>query len=75
MKESSARDFVADAFAHCKFIGYVEAATPLFRKAGIEEREMDEGCVSLESSKDVEGFVKKLGKLRFWEREPKVKMH
>jgi hypothetical protein len=36
---------------------------------------MDEGCVSLESSKDVEGFVKKLGKLRFWEREPKVKMH
>ena len=32
--ESSARDFVADAFAHCKFIGYVDAAVPLFEKAG-----------------------------------------
>src|SRR4029079_15203931 len=31
--ESSARDFVADAFAHCKFIGYVDAAVPLFEKA------------------------------------------
>ena len=26
LRESSARDFVADAFAHCKFIGYVEFA-------------------------------------------------
>ena len=24
LQESAARDFVADAFAHCKFIGYVE---------------------------------------------------
>ena len=34
LQESTARDFVADAFAHCKFIGYVEAALPLFEKAG-----------------------------------------
>ena len=26
LQESTARDFVADAFAHCKFIGHVEAA-------------------------------------------------
>jgi catalase len=31
LPESTARDFVADAFAHCKFIGYVDAATPLYR--------------------------------------------
>src|SRR5690606_12988265 len=30
IKEPTARDFVADAFAHCKFIGYVDAAMPLF---------------------------------------------
>ena len=34
LQESAARDFVADAFAHCKFIGYAEAALPLFEKAG-----------------------------------------
>ena len=37
LQEATARDFVADAFAHCKFIGYVEAAMPLFEKAGIAE--------------------------------------
>lgn len=30
------RDFVADAFAHCKFIAHVEAAQPLLDKAGVE---------------------------------------
>ena len=43
LKESTARDFVADAFAHCKFIGYVEAAVPLLEKAGIAEADFDNG--------------------------------
>ena len=47
LQESTARDFVADAFAHCKFIGHVEAAAPLFAKAGIAEADIDEGFVSL----------------------------
>ena len=46
LQESTARDFVADAFAHCKFIGHVEAATPLFAKAGIAEADIDEGFIS-----------------------------
>jgi len=75
LRESTARDFLADAFAHCKFIGYVEATTPLFRKAGVEDSEIDEGCVSLKSSKEVAGFVGKLGKLRVWERELRVRKH
>jgi catalase len=73
LPESTARDFVADAFAHCKFIGYVDAATPLYEKAGIAEGDMDEGCIALTSAKDVAGFVAGLGKLRFWGREPNVK--
>jgi catalase len=73
VQESTARDFVADAYAHCKFIGYVDAVTPLFEKAGIAEN-LDEGCVLLQSAKDVAAFVGALGKLRLWGREPTVKM-
>ena len=74
LQESTVRDFVADAFAHCKFIGHVKAAVPLFEKAGIAEADLDEGIVALSSSKDVAGFVGKLGQLRVWSRELRVKM-
>ena len=74
LQESTVRDFIADAFAHCKFIGHVNAAVPLFGKAGIAEADFDEGVVALVSSKDVAGFVAKLGRLRVWSREPRVKM-
>jgi catalase len=73
LQESTARDFVADAFAHCKFIGYVAAARPLFAKAGIAD-DLDEGFVELSAAKDAGGFVEQLGKLRVWAREPVVKM-
>ncbi|MGY4314949.1 hypothetical protein ACVWW1_004276 [Bradyrhizobium sp. JR3.5] len=74
LQESSARDFVADAFAHCKFIGYVGSVLPLFAKAGIAADDFDEGCVTLESAGDAKSFVDGLGKLRVWEREPHVKI-
>src|ERR1700710_2072947 len=73
IQEATARDFVADAFAHCKFIGYFAAVTPLFEKAGISDS-LDEGCIALKSPKDVLGFIATLGKLRLWDREPNVKM-
>ena len=73
VQEATARDFVADAFAHCKFIGYVEAAMPLFEKAGIAGS-LDEGVIGLTGPKDAAGFLKTLGALRLWKREPKVKM-
>jgi catalase len=72
LKESTARDFVADAFAHCKFIGYAAPVLALMRKAGIED--LDEGTVELDSAKDIEAFVAELGKLRVWAREPSVKI-
>ena len=72
--ESTARDFVADAFAHCKFIGYVEAALPLFEKAGIASEDLDEGCITIGSAKEAKSFVDSLANLRVWEREPNVKM-
>jgi catalase len=73
LKESTARDFVADAFAHCKFIAYTAAALPLFEKAGIFEG-LDEGVILLATPKDVASFIELLGNLRIWSREPNVKM-
>ncbi|MGO8094523.1 catalase [Rhizobium leguminosarum] len=73
-KEATARDFVADAFVHCKFIGYVETALPLMQKAGIADS-LDEGVMALGAAKDVTAFIKALGKLRVWGREPSVKLN
>ncbi len=71
--EAAARDFVADAFQHCKYIGYDQSAVPLLEKAGIA-RQLDEGTVQLSGGKDVAAFVQELGKLRVWGREPSVKL-
>ncbi|MBB5055114.1 catalase [Afipia massiliensis] len=72
LAEPTVRDFVADAFAHCKFIGYVAAAEPLFAKAGIAA--LDDGCIALARNKDISGFILHLSKLRLWSREPIVSM-
>ena len=70
-KDAGAKDFVNDAFAHCKFIGYSEAAYLLFEKAGLAD-ELDEGCFLLKSAQDVDKFFELLALLRFWERETSV---
>ena len=65
-----ARDFVADAFAHMKFIGHVAEAQPLLDKAGVMP---DEGVVALAKAKDAGSFVEACRALRFWPREAAVK--
>lgn len=70
-KEPAARDFVSDAFAHLKFIAYVDAAKPLFEKAGVAD-DMDEGFVELKRGSDAAAFVETCRKLRLWKREPAV---
>jgi catalase len=72
VQEASARDFVADAFAHAKFIGYVEAARPLFRKAGVPES-LDEGFIALAKADACAKFLATCHQLRFWAREAIVK--
>jgi catalase len=63
----AARSFIADAFAHHKFIAYVESALPLLAKAGVAES-LDEGFVPLKGAQDCEGFIARCRKLRFWDR-------
>lgn len=67
--EATARDFVADAFAHAKFIAYVDAAKPLLDKAGAT---LDAGCFLLSAPGDADRFIQSCGELRFWTREPNV---
>jgi catalase len=71
--EAAARDFIADAFAHCKFIGFTSGAVPLFRKTGIDP-EADKGLVNLEGSKAIVEFIESCRKLRLWSREMAVKL-
>ncbi|MDR6827959.1 catalase [Bosea sp. BE271] len=73
LKEATARDFVADAFQHCKFIGYDPSAMPLLAKAGIAD-DLDEGTIALPGEGGLTAFVEELGKLRVWGREPSVKL-
>ncbi|MBB2188878.1 catalase [Gluconacetobacter azotocaptans] len=71
-EEATARDFVADAFAHAKFIGYAATAVPLMKRSGIRTQDMDGGILPLAKAGDVAAFVAACRALRFWERESRV---
>ena len=63
----AARDFVADAIAHRKFIAYAAAAAPLLEKAGVAGTSTRASSRST-SAGDCDGFVAACRKLRFWDR-------
>lgn len=69
-KEPAARDFIADAFAHMKFIGYTEPAAMLFGKAGVPESR-DDGFIALKGSQECSAFIAACRQLRYWERAKK----
>jgi len=66
-----ARDFVSDAFAHAKFIGYTQSALSLFERAGIRDS-LDAGCIALDNANAAANLIRTCRALRFWERENKV---
>lgn len=71
-EEATARDFVADAFSHCKFIGFSDGAQALLAKAGVGA-DADEGLVPLGDGPAIEGFLEACRQLRLWAREATVK--
>ena len=71
-KDKTAKDFVADAYGHAKFIGYVADALPLIDKAGIAEEDMDAGLIELTDAKSINSFLDICGQLRLWDRELEV---
>jgi len=63
----AARDFVADPFAHCKFIGYTDDAMPLFEAAGLAGL-IDDGFADLGRGSAAD-FLSRCAQLRFWPRQ------
>ena len=64
----AARDFVADAYAHCKFIGHVTAAAELLEAAGVASK-IDGEFIAFNGAKASTAFVRACTALRFWTRE------
>ncbi len=67
LKLPPARDFVADAYAHYKFIGFTEPVKRLFAKVGLPE-DLDEGFVVLTDQESAENYISVCSELRFWDR-------
>lgn len=63
----TALDFVSDAYAHNKFIAYVEEAKVLLESARVKS--LDDGFVKLGSKKQTNDFVHRCRQLRHWPRE------
>jgi catalase len=65
-----ARDFVSDAFAHCKFVGYSEAVTALFDAVGLGDK-TDGGFIALNGNGNgsAAAFLDACAPLRHWDRE------
>ena len=70
--ESTAKDFISDAYAHLKFIAYADSASELLDKAGVKD--MDEGVIQVKGTSDAGDFLTTCRKLRLWSRQDKVKM-
>ncbi|TGS19191.1 catalase [Mesorhizobium sp. M2E.F.Ca.ET.209.01.1.1] len=72
-RDAAAKDFVSDAFAHLKFIGFVAGAGPLLASAGVAV-DADEGLIELTGGGSARSFVEACRKLRLWAREGAVKL-
>jgi catalase len=67
-RHPAARDFVTDAYAHSKFIGYSREADALLRAAGLGDLK-DGGFLELGKDGEPGSFVAACRRLRFWERQ------
>ena len=70
-KDATAKNFLTDAYSHCKFIGYNADALPLFDKAGLADC-LDAGCIELGSKRSISDFTDACRQLRYWVREVTV---
>ena len=67
LKLPPARDFVADAYAHYKFVGFTQPAVKLFKKVGLPD-DLDDGFIVLDDAADASPFIDACSQLRFWDR-------
>ena len=70
LDDPAVRDFIADAFAHSKFVAFDPSARPLL-EAALGDYDFDGGFIELKAVGDVTTFLKNCRTLRFWARQPK----
>jgi catalase len=66
-----AREFVANAYSHYKFVAYNEAALPLFDKTGLPKK-LDKGFMDLSNDASPTAFLEACNALRYWDRKDAV---
>ena len=71
--EAAMRDFISDAFAHLKVIGYLDSARPLMEKAGVSS-EPDDGLIAIKDGSEISWFFFACRQVRIWSRQSKVKI-
>jgi catalase len=64
-RRPAARDFITDAYAHCKFVGYTDDASALLAATGLASA-LDEGFIELNGNAG--DFVAHCRQLRHWAR-------
>jgi catalase len=69
----AAQDFLRDAYAHLKTIGFTANLSPLFAKSGLKDEDLDDACIALGKRADATAFVESAANGKFWDREPKVR--
>lgn len=67
--DKPSKDFVSDAFAHCKFIAYSPAAELLLERAGVSAADRDAGVIALTDAAAVGVFLEACREGRLWDRE------
>jgi catalase len=70
-ENAAAKDFVTDAFAHCKFVGYTAGSRPLLDAAGVPH-ESDDGFIAVDTLDGIGSFLAQAADLRIWNRESLV---
>ncbi len=70
-QQAAAVDFIRDAFAHLKVIGFHQTAAVLFEKASVAT-DADEGLVDVSNAK-LESLMEKARQHRIWDREQSVR--
>jgi len=70
-EDARVRDFLTDAYVHCKYIGYTPEAAALLERCGLS-LDGDHGLVQLAGAKGIGRFVEDAKNLRYWSREPRV---
>ena len=63
-----AREFLANAYAHYKFVAYNEAALPLFNKTGLPKN-LDAGFVNISDGETIKKFLESCKSFRYWKRK------